>query len=79
MTRPRRQVIITEAISDPTISGSHAPCVTLVRLEEKNETSTVRNSAPIGTSFHVAVRQIDRATARNRTVSRMKVPVTATP
>ena len=79
MTRPRRQVIITEAISNPTHSGSQAPWVTLVRFEEKNETSTVRNSAPINTSFQVAVCQIERATARNRIVSRMNVPVTATP
>ena len=79
MSRPLRQVIITPAMTRPTASGSQAPSVILARFEVKNATSTVRNRVPRMASLHRGVFHSARATARNRIVLRMKVPVTATP
>ena len=76
---PRRQLIITIDITSPITRGSHAPCSTFAMFALKNATSTVRNSTAIGASFRLAVPQSRRATARNSTVLRMNVPVTATP
>ena len=76
---PRRQLIITIDTTNPTASGSQAPCSTLAMLELKNATSTVRNRIATGASLRLAVPHRNLATARNRMVLRMNVPVTATP
>ena len=50
-----------------------------MRFAEKNATSIVRNTDPPITTSARDLFHSSRATARNRIVLRMKVPVTATP
>jgi hypothetical protein len=76
---PRRQVVSTMKLARPITSGIQPPCTTLVRLAEKNATSTPRNTAAPSAIHLLGARQSTRATTRNRVVVRTNVPETAIP
>ena len=80
ISRPLRQVIIPTEMTSPTPSEQPRPVGDLgqVRAEERDLDGEEQGAEP-DASFHIAVRHRERATARNSSVLRMNVPVTATP
>ncbi len=79
MVRPRFQVVSTVKMAAPIISGNQPPARTLIRLAEKNATSTVTKMARNrieGTAPHF---HNPRTTTKASTVSIIIVSVTAMP